>query len=57
MYSCSQIQFLTNITMGDESITLAQVIEASKKVGAHDFISKLPGEYDYNVREREAFYQ
>lgn len=43
---------LNNITMGDESITLEQVISASKKVGAHDFISKLPGEYDYNVRER-----
>ena len=43
---------LNNITMGDESITLEQVIAASKKVGAHDFISKLPGEYDYNVRER-----
>jgi len=41
-----------NITMGDHSISLQQVIEASKKVGAHDFISKLPGEYDYNVRER-----
>lgn len=43
---------LNNITMGDESITLEQVIKASKKVGAHDFISKLPGEYNYNVRER-----
>jgi ATP-binding cassette subfamily B multidrug efflux pump len=43
---------LNNITMGDESITLEQVISASKKVGAHDFISQLPGEYDYNVRER-----
>jgi ATP-binding cassette subfamily B protein len=43
---------LNNITMGDESITREQVIEASKKVGAHGFISKLPGEYDYNVKER-----
>ena len=41
-----------NITMGDSSITIEKVIEASKKVGAHGFISKLPGEYDYNVRER-----
>ena len=38
--------------MGDSSISLEKVIEASKKVGAHDFISKLPGEYGYNVRER-----
>lgn len=43
---------MNNITMGDESITKEEVIEAAKKVGAHDFISKLPGEYDYNVRER-----
>jgi ATP-binding cassette subfamily B multidrug efflux pump len=41
-----------NITLGDQSITKEQVIEASKMVGAHDFISKLPGGYDYNVRER-----
>jgi ATP-binding cassette subfamily B protein len=41
-----------NITMGDPSISIDMVIEASKKVGAHQFISKLPGEYDYNVRER-----
>jgi ATP-binding cassette, subfamily B, multidrug efflux pump len=41
-----------NVTLGDESITEAQVIEAAKKVGAHDFISQLPGGYQYNVGER-----
>ncbi len=41
-----------NITLGDNSITLEEVVEASKKVGAHEFIKKLPGAYDYNVRER-----
>ncbi|HIP37487.1 MAG TPA: ABC transporter ATP-binding protein [Crocinitomix sp.] len=41
-----------NITMGDESITLEEVIEASKRVGAHDFISKLPDEYNFHVKER-----
>lgn len=41
-----------NITLGDESIKEEQVIEAAKKVGAHDFIMKLPGGYNYNVRER-----
>jgi len=41
-----------NITMGDESITREEVIEAAKKVGAHDFIKQLPGEYDYDVKER-----
>ena len=43
---------MNNITLGDESITKEQVIEAAKKVGAHDFIMKLPEQYDYNVRER-----
>lgn len=43
---------LNNITLNNDHISRAQVIEASKLVGAHDFISMLPGEYDYNVRER-----
>ncbi|MGY8926314.1 MAG: ATP-binding cassette domain-containing protein, partial [Flavobacteriales bacterium] len=33
-------------------ISLEKVIEASKVVGAHDFISKLPNTYDYQVGER-----
>ncbi len=41
-----------NITLHDTSISLEQVIEASKIVGVHDFISGLPGGYDFNVRER-----
>ena len=41
-----------NITMGDDSITMEQVVEASKKVGAHDFISKLPNGYHFDVKER-----
>ncbi|MFT5582171.1 MAG: ATP-binding cassette subfamily B multidrug efflux pump [Psychromonas sp.] len=41
-----------NITLGDESITREEVIEAAKAVKAHEFISKLPNEYDYNVGER-----
>lgn len=43
-----------NVTLGDYSITREQVITASKAVGAHDFISKLPGGYDYDVKERGA---
>lgn len=43
---------LNNVTLGDESISEEQVIEAAKKVGAHDFISRLPGGYSYNVGER-----
>lgn len=41
-----------NITLNQPSITREQVIEAAKKVGAHEFISALPGGYDYNVKER-----
>lgn len=41
-----------NITLHSNEITEQQVIEASKKVGAHEFISKLPGQYQFNVKER-----
>lgn len=43
---------LFNITLGDENIKREDVINAAKKVGAHDFIMQLPGGYDYNVGER-----
>ena len=43
---------LNNITLRDEHITLESVIAASKEIGAHDFIERLPGGYNYNVRER-----
>jgi ATP-binding cassette subfamily B protein len=42
----------SNITLNDASITREQVIEASKAVGAHGFISQLPNGYDYEVGER-----
>jgi len=45
---------LENITLRDDTITRAQVIEASKMIGAHEFIEKLPGGYDYEVMERGA---
>lgn len=43
---------LNNITLGDKSISKEQVIEAAKAVGAHNFIMKLPGDYEYNIGER-----
>lgn len=43
---------LDNITLHDTSITKAQVEEAAKMIGVHDFIMRLPGGYDYNVMER-----
>lgn len=41
-----------NITLNDPNISREQVIEAAKAVGAHTFISRLPGGYDYEVGER-----
>lgn len=43
-----------NITLRDENISRAQVIEAAKMIGADEFIQKLPGGYDYKVMERGA---
>jgi ATP-binding cassette subfamily B protein len=43
---------LNNITLSDPEISREQVIEASKAVGAHEFIDKLPEGYDTEVGER-----
>lgn len=43
---------LNNITLNDPNIRRDQVVEASKAVGAHEFIMKLPNGYDYEVGER-----
>ena len=43
-----------NITLKDPNISLEQVIEASKMIGAHEFIMRLPGGYNYQVMERGA---
>ena len=45
---------LDNITLGNKKITRDQVIKAAKEVEAHQFIKKLPGTYDYKLRERGA---
>ncbi|SDT62044.1 ATP-binding cassette, subfamily B [Mucilaginibacter mallensis] len=41
-----------NISLNNEAITREQIIAAAKDVGAHEFIERLPGGYDYNVMER-----
>ncbi|EDM35032.1 ABC transporter, ATP-binding/membrane-spanning protein [Pedobacter sp. BAL39] len=43
-----------NITLNNPDIRMEEVVDAAKKVGAHDFIERLPGGYQYNVMERGA---
>jgi len=43
-----------NITLNSDEIPMEEVIMAAKRVGAHDFISQLPGGYTYEVQERGA---
>ncbi len=43
-----------NITLRDTDITREEVLKAAKLIGAHEFIEKLPGGYDYQVMERGA---
>jgi len=43
-----------NITLRNPSIRPAQVEEAAKMIGMHDFIMQLPGGYQYHVMERGA---
>ena len=43
---------LNNITLNNPAISQAQVDEAAKNIGLHEFILSLPGGYDYNVKER-----
>jgi ATP-binding cassette, subfamily B, multidrug efflux pump len=45
---------LENITLRDTTITEEQAIAAAKMIGAHEFITKLPGGYHYQVMERGA---
>lgn len=43
-----------NISLNDPDITREQIVSAAKEVGAHEFIERLPGGYDYQVQERGA---
>lgn len=43
---------LDNVTLRNPSISREDVIKASKLIGMHQFIERLPGGYDYNVMER-----
>nr|WP_299070224.1 ABC transporter ATP-binding protein [uncultured Allomuricauda sp.] len=41
-----------NISLREESVALSEIEAAAKQIGVHDFISSLPGGYQYNVKER-----
>jgi len=41
-----------NISLNNPTISREKIIAAAKEVGAHDFIMRLPGGYDYEVMER-----
>jgi len=43
-----------NITLLNNKISKTKVIDAAKNIGVHDFISSLPGGYNYDVKERGA---
>jgi len=43
---------LNNITLNNPEITEAQVQQAAKDIGIHEFIMSLPNGYHYNVKER-----
>ncbi|MBK8485387.1 MAG: ABC transporter ATP-binding protein [Saprospiraceae bacterium] len=43
---------LENMTLKDPSISFEAVVEASKKIGAHSYMMKLPGDYQYLLSER-----
>ena len=45
---------MDNVTLRNPAITREQVEHAAKLIGMHEFISSLPGGYDYNVMERGA---
>jgi len=42
----------SNIILGDEEISDAQIMEAAKAIGIEEFIDGLPDGLDYNVQER-----
>jgi len=41
-----------NISLKNDTISKSEIIEASKAIGAHDFIMNLPDGYEYIVSER-----
>ncbi len=43
---------LNNIRLNNPNISMESIVDASKKVGAYNFIMRLPGNFEYQVQER-----
>ena len=41
-----------NISLKNEGVSLEAIEDAARQIGVHDFISSLPGGYEFNVKER-----
>jgi ATP-binding cassette, subfamily B, multidrug efflux pump len=41
-----------NIVVDNQAITKAEVIDMAKSLDVHDFFMKLPGDYDFEIKER-----
>lgn len=41
-----------NIRLVEDRISAEDMLQAAKQIGAHEFIDKMDGKYDYNVMER-----
>ena len=41
-----------NISLKNKTISIKEIEAAAKQIGVHEFISSLPGGYQYNVKER-----
>lgn len=41
-----------NITLRNPAISMQQIEQVTRMLGIHDFILRLPGGYDFNIRER-----
>jgi len=41
-----------NISLKNKAVSTADIENAARQIGVHEFISSLPGGYQYNVRER-----
>lgn len=45
---------MNNISLNNTEISPEKIVEAANAIGAHEFISRLPGGYNYDVMERGA---